>query len=670
MVRYVGEPVAAVFAETPGAAEDAAELVTLEVEPLDPALSLSGRGASGGEALRTAEAATIRKAFGDLHAAFHEADRIVETRLALARDGAVPLETRGVVARWDAGRDVLEIWGGAKVPHASRDALADMLGRSRAGVVLHAGHVGGSFGVRGEIHPEDVLVAHAARVLERPVRWIEDRREHLCAASQARGIEARVRAAVADDGTLLGLDLDYSVDQGAYVRTEGTMVADLVAALTPGPYRLEAYRAAGHVRMTNRTPAGTARGAGRVEATFIRERVMDAIAAEAGLDPMELRRRNLPPADEGPLVRPVEALGTPVTLDAARTGRLVDQAVKRFSLDLVRRRAQDRRAAGELAGVGMALFVEASGAGPPERVTVGVDRRGAVEVVTGAVDQGQGLRTLIAQIVGDILGVDYDAVRVTCGGTGRIDHSGGTWLSRSSVIAGTAAQHAAESLRETILSGAEAMLEVPQERLTIQSGRIREADRHFGTSLDLGDLSRAMEPGGPLAAGSARGLSAEGTASAEAMTCPFGLAVAVAGIDPMTGIVRVPRAFVAYEVGNAINPALVEGQILGGALHGIGGALCTSLEVGETGDPVRAGLADYLMPTAGEAPLLDVLITEDAPAETVPLGLKGAGDGAVSGMGAAVAAAVDEALGAPGFVTRLPIEPARVLARLKERGHR
>jgi CO/xanthine dehydrogenase Mo-binding subunit len=656
-VRYVGEPVAAVFAETSGAADDAAELVVLDVEPREPLLIGTANEPEPAESL------TVRRSFGNLHTAFNEADIIVETSVSLARDGGLPLETRVTVARWDGGRDILEVWGAAKSPVFNREALAEMLDRPRASLVWHAPHVGGSFGTRGEVAAEDVLVAHAARVLERPVRWVEDRRDHLVAAAQARGFEAEARAAVGPDGTLYGIDATFRIDQGAYLRSEGSLVADLVAGLIPGPYRLPAYRVAGHMLLTNRTPAGTARGAGRAEATFLRERLLDAVATKTGVAPLEVRRRNLAGNEEMPYRRGVSVLGHEVAFENARFQSLLDQATRRFSLDVLRRRTEERRAAGDIVGIGTALSVDANAASASEDVSVAVDRKGCVEVVTGAARLGQGVETALAQIVGDILGVDYAAVRVTCGDSQRAGRSEGTWLSRTTAAVGTAAGFAAETLRERALTAGARLLDMPAGRLTILAGRVREADRHFGPTVSLGDVARALEEGELGFLG--RSLAAEGRFHTGAMSFPYGLAVVVAEVDPLTGIVSVPRAFVAADVGNVVNPALAEGQFVGGAIHGLSSALFTSFDVSESGDPLRVSLADCHIPTAREAPSVEVLLAEEAPSEANPFGLKGVGEGGVGGVSAAVAAAVDDALGIPGFARALPIRPADVLAAVK-----
>lgn len=664
-VRYVGEPVVAVFADSAAAAEDAAELVLIEYAQTEARVDPMVDEPNVGDPLRGHEATSVHKAFGDLNGAFHEADKIVSIELSWGRDAAMPLETRGLVANWNGSVEELQIWGAGRAAHWNRDFIAEALGLPRSAVVWNTTDVGGSFGVRGELYPEDMLVAYAAKTLERPVRWIEDRREHMIAANQARDIRATARAAIDAAGVLQGLDVSFVIDQGAYVRTEGAMVADIIAAMTPGPYAMEAYRATGHLRMTNKTPAGSFRGAGRAEAAFIRERLMDEIANRTGIDAMEVRRRNLIEPDNMPVDRHVETLGSHVTYDSGRYQNLVDATTRRFSLDVIRRRAQHRRASGELVGVGAAFVVDASAPPSFEHVKLTVDRRGHVDVITGAAEQGQGIRTLLAQIVADIIGVDYAAVRVRAGDTVRIPFGAGTLFSRSSVMAGTAAQHAAEALREKILAAAGTMLSLPAERLTIGQGRIKQADRHFGTILDLGDLAASMEPGRSLRAPRGAGLEAEGFVSTSQMTFPYGLNVAVVEIDKATGIVKVPNVYVGYEVGNAINPGLIEAQIVGGVVQGMASALHTNLSVSEAGDPLRINFADYAMPTAREAPTVEVLIVEDSPSPTNALGIKGVGDGGLTGMAPAIAAAIDDALGISGFVERLPVTPASILEQLR-----
>ena len=315
-VRYVGDPVAAVFAEDPYLAEDVADRIVLELEEL-PALLRAEQEPAEFEPGRSTEPGIVRKEYGDIDAAFRNAHSVVSLELRVGRHSGVPLETRGAIGRYDGARDVLELHGAAKVPHWNRDQIARMLGIPPSCVHLYEGHVGGGFGIRGELYPEDVLVCAAARRFHRPVKWIEDRREHLIAANHSRQQLHRIRAAIDKEGRILGIDNEFFHDQGAYVRTHAATVPDLAAAMLPGPYRVPAYRAVGHIRLTNKTPGGTYRAPGRFESTFVRERLLDAIAAKVGIDGVEARRRNLIDVAEMPYARPIETLGTHVTFDSA-----------------------------------------------------------------------------------------------------------------------------------------------------------------------------------------------------------------------------------------------------------------------------------------------------------------------------------------------------------------
>jgi aerobic carbon-monoxide dehydrogenase large subunit len=298
-VRYVGEPVAVVFAEDAYLAEDAADLVVVGIEELPALLDAADRPREF-EAGRDTEADVIRKSYGDIEAGFAAAHTIIDLDLAVGRHSGAPLETRGALARYDPASDVLQLYGAAKVPHRTRDLLARALRRNPTSVHLYEGHVGGGFGIRGELYPEDVLVSLAALRLGLPVKWIEDRREHLMAANHSRQQRHHIRTAVDADGHILAIEDEFFLDQGAYVRTHGARVADMTAGMLPGPYRVPAYRAIGRLRLTNKTPAATYRAPGRYEGTFVRERLLDAIATRLEIDPIEVRRRNLIACNEMP----------------------------------------------------------------------------------------------------------------------------------------------------------------------------------------------------------------------------------------------------------------------------------------------------------------------------------------------------------------------------------
>lgn len=650
-VRYVGDPVAVVFADSAYTAEDAADRVIVEVEELPVILQANSRVGEFSPGLST-EPILIRKDYGDVDTAFRGAHSIVELELSVGRHSGVPLETRGAIATYDAARDMLEMYGAAKVPHWNRDQIAKMFGRDRKSVNLYEGHVGGAFGVRGELYPEDLLVCAAALRFKRPVKWIEDRRENLIACNHSRQQIHRVRAAIDDAGHILAIDDEFFHDQGAYVRTHGATVPDLTAAMLPGPYRVPAYRAVGHYRLTNKTPCGTYRAPGRFESTFVRERLLDAIAVKVGITPIEVRRRNLLGKTDMPYDARVDTLGTSVIYDSGDYSGLLDKVVAASHWSDIQEQVLARRAKGEAVGIGLAMFVEKSGLGPFEDVRIEIEPSGAIEVVTGAASVGQGIETVIAQICAETLGVDYTSVRVIHGQTDRIERGLGAFASRVTVMTGEATRRAAETLRKKTLVAAAELMQTAADKLDLIDGEIIRADR-AGASMKIGAVAAAL-------ARNNEKLSAEGTFESKHMVYPYGMHVAVARVDVETGSVSIERYLVAYDIGRAVNPMMVTGQITGGVAQGLGGALYEEFLYDERGEPLSVTFADYLMPTVSEVPQMDVVISEDAPSPLNPLGLKGAGEGGVNAVGAAVAAAIDDAIGLPGAVTRLPVSPQRL----------
>ena len=643
VVRYVGEPVAVVFAENSRLAEDAADLVIVDVSSLPPRLDAHASDI---------EPTVLRKEYGDVDRAFASAAAVVSLELSIGRHSGVPLECRGALARVNRDGGVLELHGAAKRQHANRDLIAKMLRLDPARVQLFEGHIGGGFGVRGELYPEDFLVCLGAIRLGRPVKWIEDRRENLLACNQSREQRHRVAAAVDDAGRILGLQDEFFHDQGAYVRTHGARVADITAAMLPGMYRIPAYRAVARYRLTNKAPAATYRAPGRFEATFVMERVMDAVAKRLSIDSVEVRRRNLIAKEEMPYTRPLQVLETDLVLDSGDYAGLLDKAQRAFGWDSVRRDVEARRASGECVGAGLALFVEKSGLGPTDLATVALIEDGYVEVVTGAGSLGQGVETVIAQICADAIGVDYKRVRVVHGRTDRIRKGFGSHASRTTVMTGAAAHNAAVALRMRILEAVEGTHDLPTEILEIRNGEIIRTDVNEKVTT-LADLAKTAR------------FEAEGEFESSRMTYPYGAHFAVVSVDTGTGAVRVLRYFVAYDIGRAINPMLVEGQIQGGVAQGIGGALYEEFVYDETGQPLCVTFADYLVPTAKEVPPIEVLITEDAPNPLNPLGVKGAGEAGVNAVGAAIASAIDDALGGQVFITRLPVTPVQLMRQLK-----
>jgi carbon-monoxide dehydrogenase large subunit/6-hydroxypseudooxynicotine dehydrogenase subunit gamma len=661
-VRYVGEPVAAVFAEDPYVAEDAAELVTMEIEELPPLMSAEAEPAEFSPG-RNTEPDLLRQGYGDVEAVFRSAPHIVELKLTSGRHSGVPLETRGAIGRYDAARDVVELHGAAKVPHRNKELIARMLKRPPSSVQCYESHVGGGFGIRGEIYPEDILVCVAAMRLDRPVKWIEDRREHLIAANHSRHQHHRVRAACAADGEILAIDDEIFHDNGAYVRTHATRVAMMTCGVLPGPYRVpEAYRAICHFRLTNKTPAATYRAPGRFETTFVRERLVDAIAHQLKLDPIAVRKRNAVTVKEMPFKRPLEALGEEIHFDSGDYHKLLDKLLDHVQWDKLNADLKRRRAQGEMVGVGLAMFVEKAGLGPADGVRIQVDTAGCVEVITGGASIGQGFETVMAQVAADMLGTDYKRMRVIHGQTDRIEFGIGAHASRATVMTASATRVAALKVREKALAVAAELLQAPVDVLDIVDGEVVRTDRKGGPSISLGKIAALLSNTSKTLAGREPGLSAEGWFHAEHQVYPYGNHLAVVRVDPDTGGVKVLRYVIAYDIGRAINPTLVKGQIAGGFAQGLGGALLEEFTYNERGDPLAVTFADYLLPTVRETPDLEILLTEDAPSPLNPLGIKGAGESGINGVGAAIASAIDDAIGIPGAITELPVTPQRLKA--------
>jgi CO/xanthine dehydrogenase Mo-binding subunit len=661
-VRYVGEPVAAVFATDSYIAEDAADLVVVEIEDLPVLLDAYAEPAEFSPGYST-EAAIVRQGYGDIDTAMARAQRVIELDLAVGRHSGVPIETRAAIGRHDAARDILELHGAAKVPHRIRELLALMLRRAPSSIHVHESHVGGGFGVRGELYSEDVLVCVAAMRLGRPVKWIEDRREHFICANHSRQQRHRVRAAIDPNGVILALDDEFWHDQGAYVRTHATRVVTMISGILPGPYRIPAYRSVGHFRLTNKTPAATYRAPGRYETTFVRERLVEAIAHTLKLDPVEVRRRNAITAAEMPFRRPLEVLGEEVEHDTGDYIGLLDKVLERASWATLQADLKRRRRNGELVGAGITMYVEKSGLGPSDGVRIAVDTSGRVEVVTGGASVGQGFETVVAQVAAEMIGVDYRHVRVIHGQTDRIAFGLGAHASRATVMTASATRVAALKLRDKALDMAAQLMQSAPGDLDIVDGMVvRKAG---GPSMPLGAVATALLPASPTRNGREPGLSADGWFHTAHQVYPYGTHLAVVKVDPDTGAVAIERYIIGYDVGRAINPMLVEGQIVGGFAQGLGGALMEDFHYSERGDPLAVTFADYLMPTAREMPPVEIILTEDFPADLNPLGIKGAGESGITAVGAAVANAVEDAIGLPGAITELPITPQRLREILK-----
>jgi len=667
-VRYVGDPVAAVFAEDPYVAEDAIELIEIDAELLR-VISDADQKPGEFEPGLSSEAGLLTHTFGDIEPGFENAHLVVEVDLRTGRHSGVPMETRGAIGVHDKTADILELYGAAKIPHRNRDTLVRMLDRPPAKIHLHEGHTGGGFGIRGELYPEDVLVLLAAERLGRPVKWIEDRQEHMMAANQGRNQHHKARLAFDADGKILAMADEFWHDQGGYVRTHGANVPNRTMCMLTGAYKVPAFRAECHFRLTNKTPAATYRAPGRFESTFVRERMMDIAAEKFGVDRIEIRRRNLIGGADMPFRIEFDEPGVETLLfDSGDYPTLLDKALAHFKWDALEAELAERRAKGELVGCGLGIFVEESGKGPVDGARISVDINGDIEVLTGGASLGQGFETTMGQITAEALGADYGKITVIHGQTDRIPYGIGAHAARATVMTGSAVNITALKVREKALDVASEMLQTPADKLDIENSVVFVADNPSGPSVTLAEIAKRIAPGSKNLGDREPNLAAEGFHNTSESAFPYGIHFAVVKVDPDTGHVKVERFMVAYDVGRAVNHMLLEGQLVGGCIQGIGGALFEEFAYSKEGEPLAVTLADYLLPTMDCAPRVECLVTEDAPSPTNLLGIKGGGEGGINGVAAAVAGAIDNAIGKVGAVTQLPVTPQRMKQILRDAG--
>jgi aerobic carbon-monoxide dehydrogenase large subunit len=652
VVRYSGEPVAVIIAESRYLAEDAAQLFEVEYEPLPAVLDGAASVAADAPLLHpqvdSNVAGEVQIELGPVDECFATADLVVEHVFRVQRHAAVPLETRGLLAEYDRERDAVTVWGAAKIPHVNKKILARLLGwEDEDRVRLVELHVGGGFGARGEFYPEDFLIPFCAIRTGLPVAWVEDREENLRATNHSREQIHRVAAAVRADGTLLAVTDELINNQGAYVRTHGMTVPAMSAAMLVGPYAWAAYRCQMRSVVSNKTPAGTYRAPGRFEANFVRERLIDIIAHRLGRDPVDLRRQNL--IDEGSFPYEVGTHydGHPVIYDSGRYELLLDKCLHEFDYDGMRRWREELGPANLRRGVGLGYFVEKAGPAEKEYARVELDGEGNVVVYSGSASVGQGVETVLAQVCASHLGVAYDRISVRHGDTAVIPEGMGAFGSRAAMLGGAATMMAAAEVRARLLELAAQELEAAPEDLVI--GERGVAVR--GAPWREVAWSRIVERNGG-------DVIEEGRYRCDLLGYPYGIHLAAVEVDTDTGGVRIDRYAVAYDVGRCINPMLIRGQISGGAAQGVGGALLEEFVYDAEGQPLAASFMDYLMPTASEMPSVEIFVTEDAPSPLNPLGVKGAGEGGTSAVGATLANAVSDALGIE--VTQLPLSPDRI----------
>ena len=666
-VRYVGEPLAVVIAESRYQGEDALEVMDFEIEQLEAVVDARLAIKKDAPILHSAIPDNIAGHFvektGDVEQALTKADIVFEEEFYIQRHSGVPLENRGLVAEYDEGQQLLTIWGPTKVVHFNRDVLAGLLDMPPSQIRMIELENGGGYGIRGEFYPEDFLIPFIARKLRHPICWIEDRNEHLKSANHSREQWHRVRVGANKDGRVVAFDDVLLNVMGGYIRTHGATVPMLTAAYLPGPYKWDNYRCDANCVLVNKTPSGTYRGPGRFGAAFVRERVMDMVAHKLGLDPAEVRMTNFIPAELMPYNTGTTAFGKPTIYDSGNFLKQFRLALEKFNYYELQKQCETDRRAGRAIGIGFGCFVEKSGLGPWEYARVEIDSNGEIVVYTGAADLGQGIETVLSQVVADALPVDIEHVRVVHGDTAQIPYGGGSFASRGTVLACNSAVVAVGEVRKKLMQLAAVALQGDLKDLSIEKNCV--VKKGTGASVSFIDLAKLAEPNSALALGIKPGISGEGFFQAERITHPYGVHMALVEVDQETGFLKIHKYQIAYDIGRAINPMLVEGQLVGGMAQGLGGALLEEFAYDPEGQLLAGSFMDYLLPSSMEVPRIEIVLTEDAPSPLNPLGVKGVGEGGTVGVGAALANAVCNALGGKVEIKQLPLTPDRVRAAVK-----
>src|SRR5712691_1717523 len=652
-VRYVGEPVAVVLAESAAIAEDALDAIMLDIEPLPAVVDSAAAGKNDTllfEAARSNLALTLSGVRGDADAAFKGAAYTRREQFKVQRHGAVPMEPRGLLAEWDAAQGLLTVYGAAKVAFLNRRVLAKHMALPESAIRMVENDVGGGFGARGEFYPEDFLIPFSARLTGRPVKWIEDRREHLCATNHARDAECELEIACNKDGTILALRGKAMTDQGAYIRTNGPTAARNIAQVLTGPYRIPHVRIDVALMMTNKTPSGTYRGPGRYEADFFRERLFDIAAAELGIDRVEFRRRNLIAEAEMPYrLATVEPLNLATETDSGDYRMTLERCLAEIGW-AAKAAMQGKLIDGRYRGAAVGCYLEGGASGPKESAGLRIEADGKVSVYVGSSSIGQGLETVCAQIAADALEVPIDDIKaVFHGSTDHVTEGYGSYSSRSVVMGGNAIVAAAGKLRAAICAGAAERWGCPVDAVALDAGTVRAGD---GRSLPLASFA---------------GLGAESAYASSKRTYSYGAHAAEVAVDPKTGHVELLDYVAVEDVGRIINPLTLHGQAVGAIVQGLGGAFLEQFVYDENGQLLTGSFADYLLPTASDFPNIRAVALEERPSPNNPLGAKGAGEGGIIPVAGVIANAVAAALRPLCVEPReLPLSPPRVWALINE----
>ncbi|WP_229749484.1 xanthine dehydrogenase family protein molybdopterin-binding subunit [Flexivirga endophytica] len=613
----------------------------------------------------TNEALRIEKTYGDTPGAFEGAAHVVTGTYTVGRHSGVPMETRGCVAQPEPGCRGVNIWGPVHA-HDCQRIIANVLQLSLADVHMRHTAIGGNFGVKGGVFPEHIMTAWAALQLGRPVKWTEDRLEHMVATSHAREQVYEMSAAFDADGRLLALTDEIWDNHGAFLRQAEPLVSDITVGMVPGPYRVPAYSGVLHVVLSNKTPSAAYRAPGRYEGTFARERLLDQAAHQIGLSPVEIRRRNLLTSADLPYEPGMEICFEPYHFDSGDVVDHLDKALAAADFDQWEKEAVELRAQGRLVGNGVGILMDKAGLGLYETGAVDVDPSGRVRVRTGASSVGQGIETVLAQIVAEEFQVDPELIDIVHGDTDLIPDGVGSWSSRSTVLAGGAARQAALDTIDKAKRLAADMLEASIDDLVVSDGSIMVAGS-ADSRLSLAEIAGRWDGWSARLAGDEPGLGAQAVYVDSHMNYPYGVTLVQLEVDPATGGHTIRRFLTTTEAGRAINPMTTRGQVIGAAIQGIGGALYEEFLYDDSGQPMCTSFMDYLLPGAQEMPDVDFLMTEDAPTPNNPFGAKGLGEVGLIAVGASIASAVDDAFSDGQVVRKVPVAPETLWHRALDR---
>jgi aerobic carbon-monoxide dehydrogenase large subunit len=678
-VRHVGEAVAVIVARDRYAAEDAAQLVDLDLEPLpavlDPQAALSAASPIVHDRFNTNLIGGFTIAKGDAANTLARAPHRLKRRFHHHRYAAMPMECRGVVSLHDPRTDSVTIWSSTQVVHWVRREAAAVLQLPEARIRCVALDVGGGFGVKGHVYPEDLLLPFLARRLGRPVKWIEDRREHLICSCHSRDQIHDVEVGFDGEGRILALRDSFVVDCGAWNPIGAGVVYNTAAHLL-GPYKIDAIAVDARIAATNKTPNAPYRGAGRPEAAFAMERVVDLVASDLGLEPAEVRLRNMIRDDEMPYAMGMPYRdGQPIVYDGGDYPAALEKALEAVGgLSAFRERQRAARDDGRHLGLGLGCYVEGTGVGPFESALVRIDPSGKVYLCAGGCPQGQGMETIFAQVVADAWNVHPDDVIVTLADTAAISIGFGTLASRTTVTLSAAIHGASAKLRAKVFSVAANLLECATSDLELRNGRVGIVGIP-GAEVTLAKVAQASRPGwdNSRPAGVDAGLEETYYFEPPTVTWSYAAHAAVVEVDAETGHVRIDRYAIAHDCGVVVNPMLVEGQIVGGAVQGIGGALLETIAYNSEGQPLSTTLAEYMLPTAEEIPRL-TLMHQHSPSPLNPFGVKGVGEGGPIAPPAVLANAIADALRPLNVeFNKTPIAPHQIVAAMRsavpETGH-